>query len=160
MTQTQVSNIINFAFHFHQSMGCEIKEFSPDYIEEKFSYYFGVKPRKITSTEISMLDQYIQFHEWKKTWRCEYLDHLFFIYKLNTKRLSTKHKNGEMIWKPSELISLFEECVGDPNMIINHTYNGLHHKIKYSVKDWESNEEIIKDYKSVIRDINIDNILS
>lgn len=160
MTQTQVSNIINFAFHFHQSMGCEIKEFSPDYIEEKFSYYFGVKPRKITSTEISLLDTYLEFHEWKTTWRCEYLDHLLFIYKLNTKGLSTKYQNGEMVWKPSELVSLFEECVGDPNMISNHPYNGLHQKIKYILKDWESNDEVVKDYKYVIRDIKIDNIIS
>lgn len=160
MTQTQVSNIINFAFHFHQSMGCKIREFAPDYIEEKFSYYFGVKPRKITSDEISLLDTYLEFHEWKTTWRCEYLDHLLFIYKLNTKGLSTRYQRGEIAWKPSELISLFEECVGDPNMISNHPYNGLHQKIKYSVEDWESNEEIIKDYKIVIRDIKIDNILS
>lgn len=160
MTKTQVDNIIHFSFHFHQSMGCNIKEFAPDYIEEKFSYYFGVKPRKITSTEISILDTYLEFNEWKTTWRCEYIDHLLFIYKLNTKGLSTKYQNGEIVWKPSELITLFEECVGDPNIITDWSYNGLHKKIKYEVEGWLSNEEIIKDYKIVIRDIKIDTILS
>ena len=46
MTKTQVNNIINFSFHFHQSMGCKIKEFSPDYLEEKFKSF------------VSKLDQY------------------------------------------------------------------------------------------------------
>ena len=159
MTKTQVNNIINFSFHFHQSMGCKIKEFSPDYLEEKFKSYFGMVPRKISSSEINILNQYLEFSQWKKIWRSEYIDHLFFIYKLNTKVLDTKYKK-ETAWRPSELVSLFEECIGDPNMIVDRPYDGLHIIIKYEITEWLLNDEIDKDYKSVMREVKIDNILS
>ena len=152
MTQTQVNNIINFSFHFHQSMGCKIKEFSPDYLEEKFNSYFGMEPRKITDSEIKTLDHYKEFTEWKGSWRTEYTDHLFFIFKINTKVLTT--------WRPSELISLFEECIGDPNIIFDRPYDGLHRIIKYEITEWLSNDVIANDYRILMRDVKIDNILS
>jgi hypothetical protein len=160
MTQTQVNNIINFSFHFHQSMGCKIKEFSPDYLEEKFNSYFGMVPRKITDSEIKNLDHYKEFTEWKGSWRTEYTDHLFFIFKINTKVLTTRYKKVENTWKPTELVSLFEECIGDPNIITDWSYNGLHQKVKEIVEGWLSNDEIANDYRILMRDVKIDNILS
>lgn len=156
MKQEQVNNIINFSFHFHRSMGCKIKEFSPDYLEEKFNSYFGMKPKKITSTEFDILDHYLDFIEWKKMWKREYTDHLWFIYQLNKKSFSVDHKH----WKPNELISLFEECVGDPNLILYDTYYGLHTILKQEVTKWLSKDKIKNDYRSIIRDIKIDTILS
>jgi len=142
-------------------MGCEIREFSPDYLEEKFNSYFGMKPKKITVSQNNIIDQYVEFCDWKSTWKCDYSDYLFFIFKINTKSLdASPNRRREIVWRPSELISLFEEFVGDPNMIVNHEYNGLHQKIKYCVKYWESSEDIIKDYKVVMRDIKLDNIFS
>jgi hypothetical protein len=160
MTKTQVDNIIHFSFHFHQSMGCKIEEFSPDYIEEKFKYYFGIKPRKITDSEIKILDYYKEFTEWKRSWRTEYTDHLFFIFKINTKGLTIRYEKVENAWKPLELVSLFEEYIGDPNMITDWSYNGLHQLVKNEVDEWLSNDVIANDYRILMRDVKIDNILS
>ena len=146
MTKTQIDNIIHFTFHFN--LACDIKQFSPDYIEEKFNYYFGTKPKKITSEQTSILDTDLQFQEWKTTWRCEYIDHLWFIFKIN-----------KMYDKPSKLVSIYEECIGDPNMIIDSPYNGLHQVLKDLVEEWLLIDVVANDYKTLMRDIKINNLL-
>jgi hypothetical protein len=45
-------------------------------------------------------------------------------------------------------------------MITDWPYNGLHQLVKNKVDEWLSNDEIANDYRILMRDVKIDNILS
>lgn len=56
MTEEQLKNIVYFSILF--STG-DLYNFSPDYIEEKWNKYIGVKP-EITNTEITKPSEYLK----------------------------------------------------------------------------------------------------
>lgn len=57
MTKSQLDNLIDFCFNFHETMGVNMSGCSSDYILEKWHKYIGVTPYKNDSLNIDILNE-------------------------------------------------------------------------------------------------------
>ncbi len=57
MTKSQLDNLIDFCFNFHETMGVNMDGCSADYILEKWHKYIGVDPYKNDSLNIDILNE-------------------------------------------------------------------------------------------------------
>ena len=74
--------------------------------------------------------------------------------------LETKSFISGKMWLPSELIYEFTNFIGDPEKINKKRYNGLHPNIKDQIDIWLENEDVSKDWKSILRDFKLDELLN
>jgi len=132
MTKNQIDNLINFCFHFHSSMGFRMKSYPVD------------------------VDWDYVVEKWSKYIGIEPTPRIFTLILT----IETKSFISGRMWLPSELIYEFENFIGDPEKINKKLYNGLHPNIKDQIDFWLENEEVLKDWKSLLRNFKLDELLN
>lgn len=163
MTEIKLNNIIRFSFNFHTTMGCDLTDFSPDYILEKWYKYLGdIKPIEISISDDRQLYIKNTFVDWIAIWGEEsykdMLNYLNIIRSINSKSFKKYESFSDKIWLPSELIELFEKSTEGVSTKIE--YNFIHDLIKMEIDNWFNYEEVKRDIIQVKRDIKINNIIS
>jgi len=140
MKKSQLDNLIRFCFNFHQTMDLVWTSQTPDYIWEKWQKYIGFAPNKL---ELYPKDK--NTVAWLKNWKVsnenwEKLKEVInFIEVVNSKALVVSGGNDSgrfKQWSPSELISEFENLIGDKNKINDLEYKGLHPVLEKEVEYW------------------------
>jgi len=135
-----------------------IEDYSPDYIEEKFNKYFNT-PILNKDYNYGRLDKYEIFKNWKSRWG-DYNVYLLLILEINMKSFYIfRGENESNLWKTSELISLYENFI-DVEKINKEEYINLHDNIKGSRKEWLEIPSVENDYKRILRDIKIKELLN
>lgn len=140
MNRSKIDNLIKFSFNFHKNMGVYWYDESPDYIVEKWDKYIGVNPT--IRKESPMIESY--FQKWRKgdIWSVDFdkLESILsFLIAINKRAISCFHV--------SDLIRIFEEYIGDVDLINNKPYDNLHALIKKEVIKWLNTTENKRDYK-------------
>lgn len=140
MDRTKIDNLIKFSFNFHKDMGDYWYDQSPDYILEKWDKYIGVSPTK--KKDDSTIDFY--FKKWLKNdqWNIDF-DKLESVIVF----LDSINKRSINYWTVSDLIRIFEECIGDVNDINEESYDSLHSLLKKEIVKWLNTTENKRDYK-------------
>jgi len=143
MTKEQLNNIINFSFHFHQTMDMKVLDCDRDYLMEKWDKYFGVNPKEVNITYEYFLENKTYFHlvirRWFEKWDKEgkyWNEVLPIINFINEINLLDPSGRFNSIMTPDDLISLFKKHIGDIEEINKQEYNSLHKLINSKVENW------------------------
>jgi hypothetical protein len=131
MSSNQLSNIINFTFNFHKSMGNDLMDMDKDYIIEKWNKYIGLY-YAFKDVEIDIRTNNI-IQIWANKWRCSTSELsiikpiIHLIVRLNQKPLwGISQINIE------ELVQIFSEVMY-VETITNVKYDSNHHLVKEEV---------------------------
>ena len=142
LTETRLENMIRFAFHFNRLMGSRIEDIDATYILEKWHSYFGnSKPPAITT---DFVDSFIKT-KWCERWSNFDLvaGHIQLIQSIQKKMT------------PLLIIEMFDGTEWDDTH--DFSYNGLHHKIRQVMHEWEHSHD--DEMKSILRQIRINDIV-
>jgi hypothetical protein len=148
----QIVNLTKFNVNFSRFVdSCDLLKQSPDYIIEKYNHWIGFEPtvEHKMYTPDNMTDFFNQY--WK-------------IWRPSTDDVNNKLKNILMYLYSTQNLSIvemsekFEEYIGPMSMISDvPNKNGLHHRTNNFVD--QILEKNIKNVKTVLRDMKIDNIV-
>jgi hypothetical protein len=165
MTKSQLDNLIHFCFIFRVDIG--IDSCSSDYILEKWNKFIGVKPYSNDGVSVEYLEEDMRdlkkyngcvvgmgredIHrvesllDWSKKWGDydKVKEILHFILLLDSKEFIS----GRNLALPSELVSLFEDWIGNPEEINKEEYTHIHTNTIKDINEWLENTDINRDYK-------------
>ncbi len=157
MTKEQLNNLIRFSFNFHYSMDSKLEDHNACYLLEKWNNYIGVKPTKELTINVEQVYTNPQLYNahlvtWIKRWfdanSFDDVKHIInFILIINSKSFHNIGDNTK-VWVPSQLIDIFEDNIGDSNLINGHEYKGLHRIVEAQVDKWLKYDDTInRDYQ-------------
>lgn len=141
MDRSKIDNLIKLSFNFHKNMDGHYYEQSPDYILEKWDKYIGVTPTK--KKDVPLIENYHK--KWiskDDIWDLDF-DKLDSVIGY----LDSINKRSIHHWSVSDLIRIFEECIGDVNEINDSPYDSLHALIKRQIVNWLNTTVNKRDYK-------------
>lgn len=144
MEKSQLDNLINIAFLFHRQMDNQWMDLNNDYIIEKWNKIIGTKSNK--SVFMPEDDNVLM---WKTKWfiNLEEYDQvkqiLSFIRQLNIRpifvyRESTDNYLLNNNWRPDDLVKLYKNNIGDPNLISKEYYGHIHALVKNAIQFYKS----------------------
>ena len=143
MEKSQLDNLINFAFIFH--IQCDSKWMNHDvaYFLDKWQKIIGTK-----STKNVFIPECENIKNWTETWRVtdseynEVKQILSFIRQLNSRPinniLETDNHLPNNNWRPDDLVKLYKNNIGDPNLISKDYYGHIHESIKRAIKVYKN----------------------
>lgn len=174
MTKSQLDNLIDFCFNFHETMGVNMDGCSADYILEKWHKYIGVDPYKNETLDIDVLNEEMKnirkykfrsglwqglpcgigredvrrmeaLLEWSNKWG-NYHEIKEILYFITIVN-SKGFTPDEICWTPSQLIETFSEWIGNPEKINFQSYRHLHSNVEREIKEWLATTSVNRDYK-------------
>ena len=149
MEKSQLDNLINFVFVFHRQMDNNWIDCDPDYILEKWDKIIGTRSDKFMFPEGNY-----SIKEWKKRWNVteekyeEVKQIISFIIELNLRPIN-KYENTEYYaylygefspnknWRPDDLVKIYEDNIGDSNLISKMNYDHIHELVKKSIEEYK-----------------------
>ena len=137
MEKSQLDNLINFVFVFHRQMDNNWIDCDPDYILEKWDKIIGTRSDKFMFPKGNY-----SIKEWKKRWNVteekyeEVKQIISFIIELNLRPIN-KYENTEYYWRPDDLVKIYEDNIGDSNLISKMNYNHIHELVKKSIEEYK-----------------------
>lgn len=174
MTKSQLDNLIDFCFNFHETMGVNLDSCSADYLLEKWHKYIGTRPYSNDSLNIDILNEEMkdvrkyravgttplgldredirrieELVNWSNKWGNyhEVKEILYFITIINSKGFTNDPDFRDVCWLPSQLVDTYREWAGDPEKINFQSYRHLHSIVKREISEWLSETNVSRDYK-------------
>ena len=144
MEKSLLDKLINIAFLFHRQMDNQWMDLNNDCIIEKWNKIIGTKSNK--SVFMPEDDNVLM---WKTKWfiNLEEYDQvkqiLSFIRQLNIRpifvyRESTDNYLLNNNWRPDDLVKLYKNNIGDPNLISKEYYGHIHALVKNAIQFYKS----------------------
>lgn len=129
MEKSQLDNLINIAFLFNREMDSQWTDLNNDYILEKWNKIIGTEPDK----SFSVYEDYV-IDNWKRKWLVKDDEYQRVKHIINFIRIV----NTDVDWRPDNLVKIYEDNIGDPNLISKEYYDHIHASVKNAIQIYKS----------------------